>query len=42
MLQGLSSADRSAVLTKMALSLEEREEEFLAVNAEDVEAAEKG
>ena len=42
MLQGLSSADRSAVLRKMALSLEEREEEILAVNAEDVEAAEKG
>ena len=41
-LQGLSSADRSAVLMKIALSLEEREEEILAVNAEDVEGAEKG
>ena len=40
-LQDLKSEERSAVLMKIALSLEEREKEILAVNDEDVAAAKK-
>lgn len=40
-LQDLKSEERSAVLANIALSLEKRENEILAVNLLDIEAAEK-
>jgi gamma-glutamyl phosphate reductase len=41
LLQALESEERSAVLRNMALALEQRQEDILRVNAEDVDAAEK-
>ena len=40
-LQDLKSEERSAILSNIALSLERRESEILAVNLLDIEAAEK-